>query len=269
MGIALKCNVSFKVRDVASIPVERRRRCWLGILSLYTYQGILFRDVNLRSLMAASEVDFIADSYLSAHSSPGTRIMGFKTRLFRLCSHICHKLSDNAVLNEEDIAALDAEISNEQAIWDAAFLDGGSPSILDTASYAHWCMLQVYAHHFYLLLHRPFCRARASDGTGTARYRQSSRRKCIVSGAALLDLQRRYVELPRLRHHRWSVYGMIGSCAVHGAMALASCLLEEHDDGLDVEPCRRSFDAAVDRMGMMQRNTTIYAKAYPILRHIQ
>lgn len=271
MGIALKCNVSSEARNAGTVEMERQRRCWVGILSLHTYQTILFRDIDTTSLLGAPDTNFSGDSDASTHPSTGARVMGFKIRLFRLSSRICRKSLGHVVLDEKAIVALDAEIGQEQCAWDAAFLDDGSPRVLDITSYAHWCMLQVYAQQLYLLLHRPFCRARVFDGTSmcTSKYRQSSRRKCITSGAALLDLQRRYIEVPRLRHHRWTVHGMIGSCAVHGAMALASCLLEEHDDGLDVAPYRHSFDAAVDRIAMLQSHSTIYAKAYPILRHIQ
>lgn len=271
MGIALKCNTPSEARDATTIDVERRRRCWVGILSLHTYQTILFRDIDTSSLLGSAETDFAGDHDSSADSSIGTRIMSFKLRLFRLSSRICPKSLNHTKLDEAALKTLDDEIAKEQASWDAEFLDNGSPSIFDTTSYAHWCMLQVYAHHLSLLLHRPFCRARVAEGSNSnsSRYRPSSREKCITSGAALLDLQRRYVEVPRLRHHRWTVYGMIGACAVHGAMALASCLLEEHDDGLDLKPYRRSFDAAVDRIGMLQGHSTMYVKAYPILRHIQ
>ena len=197
--------------------------------------------------------------------------MRFKIRLFRLSGRICNSSFDAFALDEAALEALDAEVANEQALWDAAFLHDGSPSVLDTSSYAHWCMLQFYAHQFYLLLHRPFCRSRpdGSSGLGVSQYRQASRHRCIVSGAALLDLQRQYTVVPRLRHHRWTVYGMIGSCTVHGAMALASCLLDNRDDSLDVKPYRRTFDAAVELIGRLQGRSTIYNKAYPILRHIQ
>lgn len=273
MGIALKCNAFSKAaseaQDAALIELERRRRCWAGILSLHTYQTILFRDIDTRSLLGVPDMVNADDPGASAQLSIGTQVMRFKIRLFHLSSRICRNSSNHVVLDETAIDALDDEVATEQATWDAVFLDNGLPSVLGTTSYAQWCMLQVYAHQLYLLLHRPFCRARVADDTSPLQYRPSSRQRCITSGAALLDLHRRYVELPRLRHQRWTVYGMIGSCTVHGAMALASCLLEDHNDELDVAPYRQSFDAAVDRIGMLQSHSTIYVKAHPILRHIQ
>jgi hypothetical protein len=271
MGIALKCNVLPESPYANDVDEERRRRCWIGLLSLHTYQTILFRDMHTRPLLRVVDADSALDFLLSAQPSTGTQVMDFKIRLFRLSGRICSSSFDLSALDDPAIDALDAEVGGEQALWDAAFLHDGSPSVLDTTSYAHWCLLQFYAHQLYLLLHRPFCRPRATDetGTGSSRYRQSSRHRCIVSGAALLDLQKRYNDVPRLRHHRWTVYGMLGSCTVHGAMALASCLLDDQDDTMDLAPYRRSFDAAVDLIGKLQSHSTIYTKAYPILRHIQ
>jgi hypothetical protein len=54
------------------------------------------------------------------------------------------------------------------------------------------------------------------------------------SGAALLDLHGQFLELPRLRQYRWYVFGMTSLTAMHGAMALASCLLEGVNIDLDL-----------------------------------
>lgn len=271
MAIALKCNVLPESPSANDMDEERRWRCWIGLLSLYTYQTILFRDLHTRPLLRVVDADTALDFLLSARPSAGMQVMGFKIRLFRLTARICSNSFDSSRLDNSAVDALDAEVAAEQALWDAAFLHDGLPSVLDTVSYAHWCFLQFYAHQLYLLLHRPFCRVRVTDetGMGSSRYRQSSRHRCITSGAALLELHRRYDEVPRLRHHRWAVYGMLGSCTVHGAMALASCLLDDQDDMMDLAPYRRSFDAAVDLVGKLQNHSTIYTKAYPILRHIQ
>jgi hypothetical protein len=271
MAIALKCNALPESSYANDVDEERRWRCWIGLLSLYTYQTILFRDLHTRPLLRVVDADSALDFLLSAQQSTGMQVMGFKLRLFRLAGRICSSSFDLPRLDDSAVDALDAEVAAEQALWDAAFLHDGSPSVLDTVSYAHWCFLQFYAHQLYLLLHRPFCRLRATDKTrmGGSRYRQSSRHRCIISGATLLEIYKRYDEVPRLRHHRWAVYGMLGSCTVHGAMALASCLLDDQDDMMDLAPYRQSFDAAVDLVGKLQSRSTIYVKAYPILRHIQ
>ncbi|KAJ5186346.1 hypothetical protein N7449_011110 [Penicillium cf. viridicatum] len=48
IGIALRCNVG---QNLSPIETERRRRCWAGLLTLHTYQGMLFRDVDMSYLL--------------------------------------------------------------------------------------------------------------------------------------------------------------------------------------------------------------------------
>ncbi|CAN9245207.1 unnamed protein product [Alternaria alternata] len=135
------------------------------------------------------------------------------------------------------LTSLGAEIAEEQQRWDSTFLMDGSPSLLDTSSYAHWCILQLT--------------------------------KCLTSGAALIDLHRQFLELHQLRHYRWYVYGLTGSYAVHGAVALASCILDDANGVADSAPYRAVFDAAVYRIELLQNLSSVYQKAYPVLRHLQ
>jgi hypothetical protein len=253
------------------IEIERRRRCWAGVLMLHTYQAITFQDIdmtfllNIPATMPAdiNDTDVEEDNLLPATTRPTQMsVTMFKLRLFRLSSRICRQLSDR--IDRTLLTTLDAEVAGEQQQWDSTFLIDGSPSILDTSSYAHWCILQLYAHQLYLLLHRPSCIRR-----NKARFLPASRSKCLTSGAALVDLHRQFLELPRLRHYRWYVYGLTGSYAVHGAVALASCLLDGADGVSDSAHYRVIFDAAVQRIESLQHLSSIYRKAFPILRHLQ
>lgn len=275
IGIALRCNLTRPTPEFNCIETERHRRCWAGLLMLYTYQAILFQDVDLAFLanfkatmpLDVNDVDIHEDKILQPSSQPTQMsTTKFKIRIFQLSSRICQHLTDISKLDEACLKLLDEEISQEQALWDSTFLINGSPSLLNTSSYGHWCTLQQYAHQLYLLLHRPFSRANAADGR---HYRAASRLKCITSGAALLDIHRQLVELPRLRHYRWYTYGMTGLCALHGAVALASCLLQNVDEELDTSSYRAIFDAAVLRINMLQSRSAISAKAYPVLQHLQ
>lgn len=220
--------------------------------------------LNIQATMPAdvNDVDIKDDAILPPSSQPTQMsVMKFKSRMFQLSSKICHRLSSKSKFDEAILHHFDGQISEEQRQWDAVFLLDGSPSILDTSSYAHWGILQLYAHQLYLLIHRPFCKPRGPH------FRPTSRAKCISSGAALLDIHRQFCDLPRLRHYRWFVYGLTSFYAIHGAMALASCLLDEHDG------CGSSyhsmFNAAVARIDSLQSKSQICAKAFPILRHLQ
>jgi hypothetical protein len=238
---------------------------------LHTYQAISFQDIdigyllNIPATMPADVNDTDVQENIVVPSTMKPTQMSvtmFKLRLFRLSSRLCRQLSDR--IDRSLLATLDAEVAEEQRRWDLTFLVDGLPSLLDTSSYAHWCILQVYAHQLYLLLHRPSCLRRS----GT-HFLPASRTKCLTSGAALIDLHRQFLELHRLRHYRWYVCGLTGSYAVHGAVALASCILDDVNGNTDLAPYREIFDATVQRVELLQNLSSVYEKAYPVLRHLQ
>jgi hypothetical protein len=273
IGIALQCNAAKPDPSLILVEIERRRRCWAGILLLHTYQAILFRDVDMSSLINdyttmpadVNDTDISNERILQPSTQPTQMsVIIFKISLFRLSARICKELSDAAPLTEGRLVALDAEIASEQQRWASVFLVDGAPSLLDSFSYALWCGLEVYAHQLYLVLHRPFSRP-----TNPPVYRPESRQKCITSSLVLLDIHRKWMELPRFHSYRWYAHGVVGSCALHGAVTLASCLLEQTDHELNLSAHRKAFDAAVLRLNKLQERSLLYVKAYPVLRQLQ
>ncbi|KAJ6127594.1 hypothetical protein N7523_003206 [Penicillium sp. IBT 18751x] len=271
IGIALRCNTESSSQQLNCVDIERRRRCWAGILLLHTYQATSFQDIdmsallNINAIMPANvnDIDIKQDRILPPSSTPTQMsVMHFKISLFQLSTKICRHLSGESRANEATLRLLDSEVAEGQRQWDSAFLLDGFPSLLDPAGYAHWCVLQLYAHQLYLLLHRPFCKR------GEPYFRSASQSKCIASGAALLDIHRQLCQNLRLRHYRWLVSGLTSFYAIHGAIALASCLLDAPDVS-DLSTYRAGFDAAIARIESLQNKSSICAKAYPILRHLQ
>ncbi|KAJ5679482.1 hypothetical protein N7462_007726 [Penicillium macrosclerotiorum] len=207
--------------------------------------------------------DIKTDAILAPSSQPTEMsLMRFKIQMFQLSTKICRHLASHSKEDEATLSIFDSQVAGEQRQWDAVYLLDGSPNLLDSSSYAHWCILQLYAHQLYLLLHRPFCKPCSSH------FRSASRVKCIVSGRALLDVHRQFCELPRLRHYRWLVSGLTSFYAIHGAMALASCLLDEPED-VDLSRYRVDFDSAVHRIDKLRGESPVCAQAYPILNHLQ
>ncbi|KAL4758667.1 uncharacterized protein BDW70DRAFT_152239 [Aspergillus foveolatus] len=255
IGIALRCNIKTKPSTMGCIEFEQRRRCWAGIIMLHTYQAILFRDVNV-SAFSEIEVTLPADPTQMS-------VVVFKLRLFEISSRVCDLLSRDTELTEDNLTSFHSLISQEQAKWDAKFLIDGQPSVLGLSSYAHWCILQQYAHQLYLLLHRAFCRSRLGQPP-----RFESQLKCTTSGVALLEIHRQFAEFPRLRRYRWYVYGTTSFCAFHGAVAMASCLLMA-PGSLNASAYKSVIDAAVVRFEALRERSTICAKAYPIISHLR
>ena len=157
---------------------------------------------------------------------------------------------------------IDRQIAAEQEQWNRTFLADGSPSVLDTASYAHWCILQTYAHQLYLIIHQPFHRL------WSPQFRPEPREACLKSGRALLDFHRQFCDLPRLRNYRWLVYRMTSFNALQGAIALASCLLDLPID-IKSADCHEALDAMHVRMKSLQKCSPICAKAYSVMCHLQ
>ncbi|KAF5009357.1 hypothetical protein FDECE_4413 [Fusarium decemcellulare] len=273
IGIALRCHMD--THETNLIERERSRRCWAGILIVHTYQSLCFRDIDLTFLlnMKAKMPTWVNDHDIQEHaitvpqnqlSSQLTdmSLMKFQIRLFQLSTQICCHISGRDRLNEASLAHFDSAVAEEQRQWDSAYLVNGARSILDTASYAHWCVLQTYAHQLYLLLHRPFHSSRSSH------FRAESRERCVKSGLSLLDIHHQFFELPRLKCYRWLVKGAISCNALHGAVALTSCMLDMPDDSNLTEHIS-VIDAAVHRLEALKMKSPACSKVYPILRCLQ
>jgi hypothetical protein len=277
MGMSLHCNLepNMQMEGLSCIDLERRSRCWAGILLLHTNQAISYPDIDMSSfptgtarMPAIVNDSDIQENGISVRTNCITQmsVMQFKLEIFRLSSRICSQLSNQASLSPETLATFDAEILAQQRKWDSTFLVNGSPSVLEASSHAYWCILQLYAHQLYLLLYRPT--RRSSTSSAGSHSSQLSREKCIKSGVALLDLHGRLFSRPTLRPYRWYVYGVTSLYAIHGAVALASCLLDGSGN-LDTSHYRVSFDAAVDRIEKLRDKSQACSKAHPLLQYLQ
>jgi len=278
MSISLRCNGDLDSPPLGlnCIDLERRRRCWAGILILHTNQVISYTDIKMPSLLGSRTrmPAFVDDSDIkeekigTSHAKiTQMTVMKFKLQLFRLSDRLSSHLSKPPPMPNHILKALDSEITAQQQEWDETFLEDGYQSVLNPSNHACWCILQLYAHQLILLLHRPS--RHAPESTPGSSGSQTSRDMCIMSGATLLDLHERLYTLPTLRPHRWYVYGVTSLYAIHGALALASCLLDECDESIDNSHYRVVFDAALNRFSELQNRSQVCAKAYPILRHLQ
>lgn len=269
IAVALRCNIN--PGQAGLVDSERKRRCWAGILMLHTYQGIIYRDVDMSFLlnnnptMRAEMNNYSYPNEIAPalpNESQRMSLMQFKIRLFTLSTRICSHIWNSEHSREDRLNHFDNAIAYEQQQWDLTFLVDGAPSVLDTVSYAHWCVLQTYAHQLYLLMHRPFHRSRSQG------YRAESREICLRSSMALMNLHKQLSEAPRLQNYRWLVNGMTSFNAFQAAVALASCLLDEAHT-TDRERYQVAFDAGVARMELLQASSPVCAKTVPVLKSLQ
>lgn len=275
IAIALRCHTD--PAEPNCIKRERRRRCWAGIMMLHTDQALLFRDTDLTYLcemkaalpVNANDIDITEDA-VTAQADDGPvpkpsdmTLLRFQSRLFHLATDVCNAISKpNLNLDDELHSRLDAAVRQEQQKWDKLYLIEGGRSVLDTAGYAHWCVLQTYAHQLYLLLHRPYHSSRS------AQFRPESREKCITSALALMDIHRQLYDLPRLKPYRWMIHGSISCNALHGAVALTSCVLDMPRDP-SVSAHIAVINATAHRIETLRKSSPACANIYVILRHLQ
>jgi hypothetical protein len=270
MAIALRCNADSP--DLDCIERQRRWRCWAGVRILHTYQGILFRDVDLSFLLSfpsprpadVNDLDIRTGQIMKPSSHPTSMsLMNFKIRLFELSTQICRSISGASILEETSMNHYDGLIASEQQQWTSTFLPSGSPNLFKMADYAYWCILETYAHQLYLLIHRPFYHSQSTH------FLPSSRKKYVESSIALLDLHQKICELPTFRPYRWLANGMTSFNALQGAVALAACLIDRPGQVDTTASHRTIFDAAVQRIQLLQASSVICARAYSALQGIQ
>ncbi|GKZ76391.1 hypothetical protein AnigIFM56816_006651 [Aspergillus niger] len=228
IGIALRCNVEQK--NMGPIETERRRRCWAGLLTLHTYQGMLFRDFDMSYLLSieaplpadVNDVDITSEGIVQQSCSEPTQmsVMMAKLRLFRLSTQICRHTSGPSRLDQQALRNFDAAIADEQKQWDAAYMVDGSPNILDSNRYAYWCVLQTQLY-----------------------------------------------EAPILRDYFWLLSGVTSLKALHAAVALNSCLQDDTEHNLD--SVQGEIESLIARMADLSSRSHICLRAYRILRHLQ
>ncbi|KAJ9652593.1 hypothetical protein H2198_008162 [Neophaeococcomyces mojaviensis] len=221
--------------------------------------------LNIKAEMPAevNDHDFQEDAILEpSNRSTHISLMNLKIRLFKLATRVTCHISGPSIADETILSSLDKEIAAEQSGWDSVLLVNGHVSVLGNSGYAHWCILQTYAHQLYLLIHRPF------HHSHSARFRPASKEACLRSSMALLSLHQQLCEVPRLRCYRWLVGGMTSSNVLHGAVALASCLLDSPETN-GLAQYRVAFDAAVMRVEGLQPISPVCVKAYPVMRNLQ
>jgi hypothetical protein len=271
----MQCNRRHLPPELNCIDIERRRRCWSGVLMLRTYQTISFRGTDVLNITTdeaplpsdVNDMDITKERVSPASTKPTQMSsMYFKVKIHRLSARICKALSSKEALSEVQLALFDAEIATEQGEWDSTFLLDGCPNLLETSSHAQWCLLQLYANQLYLLLHRQFCRVGSKTSSSST---EASKAKCMMAGAALLDIHSQLWESPRLRHLRWYMDGLASFCAFHGAVAMATCLIDWGGEVFEQEPYRSAFDAAVSRFQQLQERSRVCKRAYPVLLQLQ
>ncbi|KAE8446429.1 hypothetical protein EG329_012034 [Mollisiaceae sp. DMI_Dod_QoI] len=230
VAIALGCHIDPSTFNLDPIQCEERRRCWAGLMMLYTIQNTILGNLD-PSWKVTYEVQLPADvndtditlAGIQEHLGGPTQMsyLLFKFKLYDLTTKICHETFSSSEPSRQAIQQLDQQICLTQETWDSRYLTDSTFDSLPVHHTMHLHILQAYAHQLFLLLHRPFF-AQSILGLDVP---NESQIRCIASAEALLDIYRIISETPNFRPYMWYTNGIGSFHAFHAAAVLAVALL--------------------------------------------
>ncbi|TGO42182.1 hypothetical protein BHYA_0011g00160 [Botrytis hyacinthi] len=194
VAIALGCRVDPSILHLDPIQSEERRRCWAGLMMLYTIQTTALRNTDsfwtckntVRLPADVNDTDITLTDIQTP--SPGPTQMSyllFKFQLYDLASAICRERFTSSIPSARTIRDLDAQICAAQELWDKRYASHSSRAPVPT--------------------HRVI--------------------RFLASAEALLDIHRTLVETPANRPYMWYTRGLGSFHAFHAAVVLAVALL--------------------------------------------
>lgn len=230
VAIALACHIDPSTFSLDPIQCEERRRCWAGLMMLYTIQNTILGNPN-PSWRIAYEVQLPADVNDSDISLSGIKetfggptqmsYLLFKFKLYDLTAKICRQTFSSSDPSRQAIQQLDEQICLAQDTWDSRYLTDSTFDALPIHHAMHLHILHAYAHQLFLLLHRPFF-AQSILGLDVP---NESQIRCIASAEAILDIHRILFETHNFRPYMWYTNGLGSFHAFHAAAVLAVALL--------------------------------------------
>jgi hypothetical protein len=230
VAIALACHVDPSSFNMDPIQCEERRRCWAGLMMLYTIQNAVLGGPDL-SRRISHDVQLPADVDDTSITLSGIQeslagptqmsYLLFKFKLYNLTSQICSETFSSSEPSRSAIQNLDQQICLAQETWDRRYLADSAFEALPIHHAVHLHILNAYSHQLFLLLHRPFF-AQSILGLDVP---NESQIRCIASAEALLDIHRILSETPNFRPYMWYTNGLGSFHAFHAAAVLAVALL--------------------------------------------
>ena len=273
IALALGCHVDPDNFGLSLVKCEERRRCWAGLMMLYTIQNTALGNMDSQRLQHqvrlpadVNDVDIIPDKVRSP-SVRATQMsyMLFKFRLYNISARICQQIFGPVRPSRDVVRALDHEITLEQQAWDKKYLSDSQEEVLPDHHIVNLNILYGYSHQLFLLLHRPFFNHRLTNTS----YEDSleSRNRCIDSAQAILDINKMLCETPQFTPYKWYTAGLNSFHAFHAAVVLAVVWMDP-----DHQPrhynIRNTLKDTLTRFESLAYRSTICERAAPILKFL-
>lgn len=233
LAISLGCHVDPSEFDLSAVECEERRRCWAGLMMLYTSEnlslgyGALAHHVLPTNCSAPSDIDDdqigreTSRPYTPNQATQMTYLL-LKFRLYDICADLCER-----VLNLAEpppyyiIKELDGMIENEKTSWNLRYHQNGSSLTRELPEHhkAHLKILQSYASHLTLLLHQAALETEQSYGPTAPEWSET---KIVTSALHLLEIHAEFEQDPALVPFGWYNRGLGSFHAFHAATLLFS-----------------------------------------------
>ncbi|KAK0119361.1 hypothetical protein ONS95_010813 [Cadophora gregata] len=272
IAVALACHIDPSSFDLNPIQCEERRRCWAGLMMLYTIQNTAFGNQD-PAWKISSEVKLPSDVNDDAITLDGIResfagptqmsYLLFKFQLYTITVQICNETFASSQPSRARIQVLDQQICLAQESWENRYLVDTTFEELPPHHTVHLHILHAYSHQLFLLLHRPFF-AQSILGLEVP---NESQIRCIASAEALLDIHKILSETPRFRPYMWYTNGLGSFHAFHAATVLAVALLMPIYKP-QYQKFKRVLEQTMSRFEKLAGRSKICEKAAKILRFL-
>lgn len=274
LALSIGCHVDPETFGLDAIESEERRRCWAGLMMLYTNQNTSLGHIGAphtafhASSRPPADVDDdqigLNKPCLTAAPGRATQMtyLLLKFRLYDLCSEVCEKVISQSTPDPISIRRLDAAIMNEQRTWEARYIPDLEAGRLPDYHLAHMQILYSYGNHILLLLHHKQALGHLSHPEDAA----WSRERCASGSKRILQLHATLNESHELVNFRWYARGLGSFHALHAAALLASMqTFLTAQDRMEINTllrkCLGIFESIAD-------TSTICSKAAPVLRYL-
>ena len=282
--VSLGMHVDPSELNLNPVRSEQRRRCWAGLMLLYTIQSATLGNLAPVKLTSAATVRLPSElddedisphgplcrpSDAAGHLAP-TKIsyILFKFKLYIVASDVCQFARGRK--DWSTLLELEHRISAEEHEHETRFSDVQQ---LPTYHLAHQYILNSYIHHLRLTLYRPYVLGHGTGQNRGAAYTreqvQQSRAHCLNSAMSLLGNHEDLFHDPRFKPYRWFVYSL-GSFQSFLAASTLIVLLDSEEDV--TVPHRAHFRQALEkclgRFESMAVRSDVCFKSAAILRRM-
>lgn len=273
MALAIGCHIDPTAFNLDVLESEQRRRCWSGLMMLYTLQNSSLGNIGPRHDSFPSTTQAPADvnddelmlgfPIPSSSATKATQMsyVLFKFRVYELCSDVSQAVMSRTTSSIEQIFYLDRLIVQEQAKWDQKYSSSYHCMPNEAHQRIHLNVLHSTSCHLILLLHQNVWTNQAHGDP----LREWSRSRVFDSARKLLDWHADFANAPALAPFRWYVRGIGSFHAFHAAIVLFAIVRGELIPGQHAEIIR-SLYRCLNIFESLAAVSRLCSRTSPILR---